>query len=124
MSRRLALSLMPLALVAATSPAAASARRPPAQSKRQAEVKVLGAVAAKWSAKQLPGLVNPRTHLLADNTEAVCHGQRRKYAGNRYGRFICVVRPHIHSRRQGLYVSYRVLPRGRFVMRWIVYHRH
>jgi len=115
---------MPLALLTAASPAAATARRPPAQSKKQAEVNVLRAVAAKWSAKQLPGLVKGRTHLLADNTEAVCHGQRRRYAGNRYARFTCVVRPHIHTRRQGLYVSYRALPRGRFVMRWIVYRRH
>jgi hypothetical protein len=112
----------PLALVAAAPPTAASVP-PPAHTKTQAEVNVLRVVARKWKAKRMPGLVNRRTHLLADNTEAFCHGRGPRRVGQRYSRFLCVVRPHIHSQRQGLYVRYRALARGRFTVRWIVYRR-
>ena len=71
----------------------------------------------------MPGLIDARTHLLADNTEAVCHGRGTRHAGNRYEHFVCVVRPHVHRGRQGLYVSYRVLSRGRFTMRLIAYRK-
>jgi hypothetical protein len=124
MNRRLSLVTMALGLVIATSPTPADAARPPAHTKKQAEVNVLRATARRWKARRLPGLVDPRTHLLVDNTEAVCHGQGKRRPGNRYVRFLCVVRPHIHTRRQGLYVTYRALQRRRFTIRWLDYRRH
>ena len=98
--------------------------RAPAHTKKQAEVNVLRVVARKWRARRLRGLVNPRTHLLVDNTEAICHGRGKRRVGNQYARFVCVVRPHVHTSRQGLYVSYRALPRGRFRLRWLAYRRN
>jgi hypothetical protein len=121
MPRQLLLTLTPLVLVASAS--AAIVARTPAHTKRQAEVNVLRAVASTWKAKRLPGLVNPRTHLLVDNTEAICRGRGKRRAGKRYPRFVCVVRPNVHTRRQGLYVSYRALARGRFTVNWIAYRR-
>lgn len=122
MHRWLSLVLAPLALTAVGL--ATAAVRPPAHTKRQAEVNVLRVVAVKWRVGRLQGLVNPRTHLLANNTEAVCRARGRRRAGNRYTRFVCVVRPHAHTPRQGLYLSYRALPAGRFTVRWLVYRRH
>jgi hypothetical protein len=121
--RRPLLLLAGLLALATSAPAAGIAARPPAQTKRQAEVNVLRVVAAKWGRRRLPGLVNARTHLLVDNTEAVCRGRGTRYAGKRYSRFVCVVRPHVHTPRQGLYVGYRALPRGRFQVRWLTYRR-
>ena len=123
MRRRLSLLLTPLVFVAAAQPTAADIRSP-AHTEKQAEVNVLRVVARKWRARLMPGLVNPRTHLLVDNTEAVCRGRGAWRGGNRYSSFVCVVRPHIHKARQGLYVSYRALPRGRFRIRWLAYSRH
>lgn len=122
-NRSLSLVAMALTLVAAAPPAAAAAR-PPAHTKKQAEVNVLRVIARTWRARRLPGLVDPRTHLLVENTEAVCHGRTRRRVGSRYPRFVCVVRPHIHTAREGLYLSYRALARGRFTIRWVAYRRH
>jgi hypothetical protein len=105
------------------SPATAGVAASPAHTRTQAEVNVLRTVPRKWTARQIPGLVNRRTHLLANNTEAVCSGRGPRRPGKRYSRFICVVRPKMHTSRQGLFVSYRALPRGRFVLRWISYRR-
>jgi hypothetical protein len=115
--------LAPLALVAMVAPVAAAVTAP-AHTKKQAEVNVLRVVAQKFGARRLQGLVNPRTRLLADNTEAVCRGRGKRTASNRYSRFVCVVRPHVHTRGQGLYVSYRASARGRFRIRWLLYRRH
>lgn len=123
MRRQLLLVLMSLALVSSV-PGTAIARRGSAHTKKQAEVNVLRVVASTWKARRLTGLVNRRTHLLADNTEAICHGRGRRNAGSRYSRFVCVVRPNVHTARQGLYVSYRALPGGRFRIRWLAYRRH
>ena len=122
MHRCLTLLLTSLAFVAAGPPTATGAL-PPAHTKAQAEVNVLRVVARKWKATRMPGLVDPRTHLLEDNTEAVCRGQGPRRVGRRYSRFLCVVRPHIHSQRQGLHVRYRALAKGRFTVRWIAYRR-
>jgi hypothetical protein len=122
MRRCLPILLTPLALIAAAPPTAVSAP-PPAHTKTQAEVNVLRVVARKWKARRLPGLVDPRTHLLKDNTEAVCRGRGPRRRGGRYSRFLCVVRPHIHSPRQGLYVRYLALAKGRFTIRWVAYRR-
>jgi hypothetical protein len=122
MCRRPLLFITLLALVA-LAPTAAIAKRTPAHTKKQAEVNVLRVVASKWTARRLPGLVNRRTHLLADNTEAICHGRGTRRAGNRYPRFVCVVRPNVHTARQGLFVSYRALPRKHFTIRWLAYRR-
>jgi hypothetical protein len=120
MGRHLLLFLTLLALVASASATATATQ--PAHSKRQAEVNVLRIVASTWSARRLPGLVNPRTRLLADDTEAICHSRGRRRAGDRYSRFVCVVRPHVHTARQGLYLNYRAQPRSRFNIRWLAYH--
>jgi hypothetical protein len=85
---------------------------PPAHSKKQAELNVLRVVAKRWKAWRGTGLVNRHTHLLADNTEAVCSGRGRS-KGKRFPRFLCVVRPHVHHRRQGLWLRYSALLNGR-----------
>jgi hypothetical protein len=94
-----------------------------AHTKAQAEVNVLRAVPRSWKASRMPGLIDPRTHLLVNNTEAVCHGRGWAHRGRRYTRFFCVVRPPEHRLRAGLYVSYRALPHGRFRIHWLAYRR-
>jgi hypothetical protein len=117
MARRLAMALVALAL---TVPAAEAARTV-GQTRRQAEVNVLRVLPHKWKIRQLHGLVNPRTHLLTDDTEAVCRGRGKPAGMGLYTRFVCVVRPHVHINRQGLYLRYRALSRGRFTLRWLEY---
>jgi hypothetical protein len=97
--------------------------RPGAHTKRQAEVNVLHVVALNWKAWRRFGLTDQRTHLVADNTEGVCRGRGRRHAGDRYTRFVCVVRPDAHRWREGLWLSYRALPRGRCHVRFLAYHR-
>lgn len=120
MRRRLAFLSMLLALSVAL-PAQGGAS-PPAHTKRKAEVNVLRAVAKRWKALRGSGLVNARTHLLADNTEAVCSG-RGKPSGKRFGRFTCVVRPHAHHGRQGLWLRYRALDKGRCRVTVVAFRR-
>jgi hypothetical protein len=122
MHPRFPLMMTALALIAGILPAADAAVLP-AHTKKQAEVNVLRVIPRKWKTRPLRGLVNPRTHLLLDNTEAVCRGRGMQRAGRRYSRFVCVIRPHIHTRRQGLYVSYTTLPKGGFKIRWLAYRR-
>jgi hypothetical protein len=122
MKGRLLLAMATMALVASFVPQG-DAAPPPAHSKKQAEVNVLRVIARKWKAKPLPEIRDQRTHLLLDNTEAVCKGRGKPRAPRRYSRFVCVVRPHIHTRRQGLFVRYRSLPKGRFTIRWLAYRR-
>jgi hypothetical protein len=112
MRRWLALLSMLLAILAVAPPTQGSVRAP-AQTKKRAEVNVLRVVAKRWKVWRRSGLVNPHTHLLADNTEAVCSGRGRSRA-NRYQRFLCVVRPHVHQGRQGLWLRYRALAKNRF----------
>ena len=71
----------------------------------------------------MPGLIDPTTHLLVNNTKAVCHGRGTAYKGGRYTRFVCFVQPPRHRPRAGLYVSYRALLHGRFRVHWIRYKR-
>lgn len=111
-----------VALVATLVPQGGAARAP-AHSKRQAEVNVLRAIARKWRTKPLPEIRDQRTHLALNNTEAVCKSRGKPLAPRRFSQFTCVVRPHIHTRRQGLYLSYRALPNNRFVIRWLAYRR-
>jgi hypothetical protein len=111
-----------LALVAASAGPAAR-REPAAQTKTSAEVNVLRTVARKWKAWRKYGLVDPQTHLLADNTQAVCRGRGNPRPRKRYTRFVCVVRPHVHHGREGLWLSYRALSKGRFRVRFLAYHR-
>ena len=68
--RRSALMLAPLALVFATAPGAATTALA-THTKKQAEVNALTYVARSASRRRLPGILNPRTHLLVNNTEAV-----------------------------------------------------
>ena len=108
--------------IVATSHAAGT-MRPPAHKKAQAEVNVLRAVVRISKTRRVPELVDPRTHLLVNNTQAICRGRGKRYTGRRYTRFVCVVRPLRHRPRQGLYVNYRALPKGRFRIHWLAY-RH
>ena len=121
MRRRLALVSILLAALVVVSPSQGRVS-PPAHSKKQAEVNVLRVLATRWKALRKTGLVNPRTHLLADNTEAVCSGRgasRRK----RYQRFVCVVRAHVHRGRQGLWLRYRALAKGRCKVTVVAFRR-
>jgi hypothetical protein len=114
-----------LVLTAITSvPLGTAARvRPGAHTKRQAEVNVLRVVAVNWKAWRRFGLTDQRTHLVADNTEAVCRGRGRRHVGNRYSRFVCVVRPHAHRGRAGLWLTYRALRGGRCKVHFLAYYR-
>jgi hypothetical protein len=121
MRRWLALLSMLLAVLAAAPPTEGGVRHP-AHTKKQAEVNVLSLVAKRWKTWRRSGVVNPRTHLLADNTEAVCSG-RGKSSDQRYERFLCVVRPHVHRGRQGLWLSYRALSKNRFRVTAVVFRK-
>ena len=121
MRRRLAFLSILLATLVVVSPTQGGVRAL-AHSKKQAEVNVLGLVAKRWKALRGTGLVNPRTHLLADNTEAVCSG-RGASRGKRFQRFVCVVRPHVHHGRQGLWLRYRALAKGRCKVTIVVFRR-
>jgi hypothetical protein len=104
-------------------PYAPAASRSPAHKKAQAEVNVLRFVPHSWKASRMPGLIDPKTHLLVNNTEAVCHGRGKAQRSKRYTRFVCVVRPPAHRPHAGLYVSYRALLHGRFRIHWLAYRR-
>jgi hypothetical protein len=121
MRRRLAFVSILLAALVVVSPTQ-SRVSPPTHSKKQAEVNVLRVVAKSWKALRKTGLVNPRTHLLADNTEAVCSG-RGGSRGTRFQRFVCVVRPHVHHGRQGLWLRYRALAKSRFRITVVAFRR-
>jgi hypothetical protein len=87
-------------------------------SRAQAQRDVLAALARGWGRRRIRALFNQRTHLLRNNTQAVC----RRVSGSRArARFICVVRPARHRRRQGLYVEYRDRGHGGFALRWLFY---
>jgi hypothetical protein len=114
-----ATGFLALALLASAATAAPVATH----TKKQAEVNVLRALPRLWKPSRLHGLVNARTHLLADGTEAICRGKGHRHAGARFTRFVCVVRPAAHKPRQGLYLGYRARAHGRFVVRWLTYRR-
>jgi hypothetical protein len=117
MLRHSTLVLATIVLAIPTAGAAATA----GHTKRRAEVNVLRAVPRLWTPRKLHGLVDRRTHLLHDGTEAVCRGRGRRLSGARYARFVCVVRPHAFKGRQGLYLAYRARAGGRFTLRWLRY---
>jgi hypothetical protein len=121
MRRRLALLPLLLAILVAAPPTQGGVSLP-RHTKKQAEVNVLRVVAKRWKAWRKSGLVNPHTHLLADNTEAVCSGKDSPRA-KRYRRFLCVVRPHVHHRRQGLWLRYRAMPKGRCRVAVVAFRR-
>jgi len=84
----------------------------------EAERDVLRALNRGWGRRRIRALQDPRTQLLRNNTQAVCS----RIAASRGGRrFLCVVRPARHRLHQGLYIRYRALPHGRFVLRWLRY---
>lgn len=121
MRRRLALLPMLLAILVAAPPTQGGVS-PARHTKKQAEVNVLRVVAKRWKAWRRSGLVNPHTHLLADNTEAVCSGRGSPRA-KRYRRFVCVVRPHVHHGRQGLWLRYGAMPKGRCRVTVVAFRR-
>src|SRR3954454_15991149 len=105
------LAVIAVALLAAPGAAALS--------RGQAERNVLRFVQKNWRHRSMPTLIDPQTHLLRDNTQAIC----RRIRGRAKGRFRCVVRPARHHRHEGLYVSYRGLTSGGFRVRWLFYRR-
>jgi hypothetical protein len=121
MRRRLAFLSMLLAILVVAPPTQGGVS-PPAHAKKQAEVNVLSVVAKRWKAWRETGLVNSRTHLLADNTEAVCSGRGRPRR-KRFQRFLCVVRPHVHHGRQGLWLRYKALRNGRCRVAVVAFRR-
>jgi hypothetical protein len=122
MPRWLIALLVLVALISVPLGMAATVRRG-AHTKRQAEVNVLRVLSLNWKAWRRFGVIDRRTHLVADNTEAICRGRGTRYVGHRYSRFLCVVRPHAHSGREGLWLSYRALPSGRCNVRFLAYYR-
>ena len=121
--RRWLVALLVLLAIISVPLGAAARVRPGAHTKRQAEVNVLRVVGMNWKVWRRFGLTDQRTHLVADNTEAVCRGRGGRHVGNRYSRFVCVVRPHAHHGREGLWLSYRALPSGRYNVRFLAYYR-
>jgi hypothetical protein len=119
-------AFVPVALVSAiiTAPSVAASGAPAAHTKKQAEVNVLRIVAKNWKTWRRFGLVDRRTHLVADNTEAVCHGRGKRRGGGEYARFVCVVRPHVHRVREGLWLNYRALLGGRCKVGVLAYRWH
>jgi hypothetical protein len=115
--------LVALSSIVVAAPSGTAGRPPVAQTKTQAEVNVLRVGARRWKAWRRFGLVNARTHLLNDNTEGVCHGRGRPRPGHRYLRFVCVVRPHDPHGREGLWLRYRALAKGRCRVDFLAYHR-
>jgi hypothetical protein len=83
----------------------------------------LSIVTRSWPTRRLLGLVNPRTHALATNTQAVCNGRGARVSGTRFSSFVCVIRPLAHRRHEGLYLSYRVLATGGARVHWITYRK-
>jgi hypothetical protein len=121
--RRWLIALFAL-LAIVTVPLGTAARvRPGADTKRQAELNVLRVVSLNWKAWRRFGLIDPRTHLVANNTVAICRGRGRRYVGHRYSRFVCVARPHAHHGREGLWLTYRALRSGRCKVRFLAYYR-
>jgi hypothetical protein len=115
-----AVTVVALAAIGASSARAVPlepAKHAPLTPRGKAERTVLHALAHGWGPRRIPALFDRRTHLLRNNTQAIC---RRAHAQSR-GRFVCVVRPARHRRHQGLYVLYRELPHGRFELRWLFY---
>jgi len=123
MRRWTVLLLVTLSSVVVGAPSGTAGRPPAGHTKTQAEVNVLRAVARRWKAWRRLGLFDPRTHLLTNNTEGVCHGRGKPRPGNRYLRFVCVVRPHAHHGREGLWLRYRALAGGRSRISFLAYHR-
>jgi hypothetical protein len=105
-----------VALVASTQAVGLSRSAVP---RGKAERNILRFLARGWGNHRLPRLVDPRTHLLRNNTQAICRRARGQPAGS----FVCVVRPARHRPREGLYVSYRSLAHGRFRVKWLYYRR-
>ena len=118
MSRKAAyVAVMAVALLASGQTVALGGTAVP---RGQAERDVLRFLSRGWGNHRLTArLVDPRTHLLRNNTQAIC----RRARGQRAGDFVCVVRPARHRRREGLHVSYRSLAHGRFRVQWLYYRR-
>jgi hypothetical protein len=123
MSNRRIVHFLTLVAALVAAPFGAAATLIPVQTKAQAERNVLRVVPHSWKASRMPGLIDPKTHLLVNNTEAICYGRGTAHGGRRYPRFVCVVQPPMHRPHAGLYVSYRALLHGRFRVRWIAYRR-
>lgn len=102
----------------------ASAKQPPAHSKRRAERNVLLLVPRGWNAQaRRLGLIDSRSNLLRNNVQAVCRGRGQRI-GTRYRRFTCVVKPWPQKGAAGLYLRYLAESRGRFHVSLIRALRH
>jgi hypothetical protein len=124
MRRRLAAVPVLILLAAGAAQPTAAARPRATQTQAQAEIHLLRIVPQTWNSRRMPGLVDAETHVLVDNTQAVCNGRGKRYPHGWYSRFLCVVRPAHHTRRAGLYVSYRARADGTCECHWLAYRRH
>jgi hypothetical protein len=113
LSARTAIVTVLLSALAAAGVAVA-ARTPP-QARAVAERNVLRVLGRNWNPRRIPQLVNARTRLPRDNVQATCHQTRHAKPGS----FTCVVRPGDRSDRTRLYLRYRQLTAGRFVVHWL-----
>jgi hypothetical protein len=113
MSRRLAIALTSFIVAAGAARSAAALQTAPGQSRAQAEVHLLRIVARNWGASGVAGLVDPRTHMLANNTQAICLGRGKRLPRARYTRFTCVVRASGRAPVRELRISFRALAGGR-----------
>ena len=120
---QLALLFVAALVTIAASAHAAGTKERPAHTKAQAEANVLRALVQFSKSRRMPELVDPGTNLPVNNTQAVCRGRGKQYAGHRYMRFVCVVRPMRHRPHQGLYLGYRARPNGRLRIHWLAYKR-
>lgn len=89
-----------------------------AQQKRVAERNVVRIVPRSWPHSRIPMLIDAQTGLLRNNVRASCHGRGERYRGNRYVRFVCVLRPWPLAGQQQLFVTYRAFAHNRFSVHW------
>jgi len=100
-------------------PAQAHPRNVPAQTKDVAERNLMRIAPRSWSHSRIPMLVDAETGLLRNNVRSICHGRGERYPGNRFARFVCVLRPWPLAGQKQLFVTYRALARGRFRIHWV-----
>jgi hypothetical protein len=111
--------LLAFVAIGGAVPAAASASRSTAGPSRTAvERDVLRVLGRLWNPRLMPELVDPRTRLARNNVQAVCRRRRVAPAADS-GSFTCVVRPGDPRSRVRLYLSYRTVATGGFVVHWV-----
>jgi hypothetical protein len=90
-----------------------------AQPKTVAERNVIRIAPRSWPHTRIPMLVDLRTGLLRNNVRTICYGRGERYSGNRYTRFVCVLRPWPLAGQRQLFVTYRAFAHGGFGVHWL-----